>query len=151
MLARVRAWVVDINLPGYTHVFQLGKDGSRLPNQNRLNSRFLHERASRGQSSLIGSICQYNAHWMRKCACMEPSNMRTKGLNLFLYHSSPRAGACPPRAGASPSRAGAGRTGVAIAPPHQGRGQAPPLLYTGLAVVLTPLSWCLCLQALCLS
>src|SRR5260221_13515526 len=144
MLARVRDWVVDINLPGYTHVFQLGKDGSRLPNQNRLNSRFLHERASRGQSSLIGSICQYNAHWMRKCTCMEPSNMRTKGLSLFLYHSSPRAGA-------SPSRAGAGRTGVAIAPPHQGPGQAPPLLYTGLAVVLTPLCCCLCLQALCLS
>src|SRR5258708_34348648 len=118
MLARVLAWVEYINLPGYIHVFQPGKDRSRLPNQNRLNSRFLHERASRVQSSLIGSICQYNAHWMRKCACMEPSNMRTKGLSLFLYHSSPRVG-LPTKGGGKPT--------LGDYPTHQGRGQAPPL------------------------
>src|SRR6266446_652806 len=85
MLARVLAWVVDVNLLGDTHVFQLGKDGCRLPNQNRPNSRFLHERASRSQNSPISSICQYNAHWVCKCARMEPSDM---GLSLLFQHSS---------------------------------------------------------------
>src|SRR5258708_28657432 len=87
MLARVLAWVIDVNLTGYTHVFQVGKDGCRLPNQNRPNSRFLHECASRSQNSHVSSICQYNAHWVCKCALMEPSNMGTEGLSLFLHHS----------------------------------------------------------------
>src|SRR5260221_9743792 len=128
MLARVLAWVVDINLPGYTHVFQLGKDGSCLPNQNRLNSRFLHERASRGQSSLIGSICQYNAHWMRKCTCMEPSNMRTKSLSLFLYHSSPRAGLA--HQGRGQGHPGRGQAAVALRLPLPTQvGSNPPPFY----------------------
>src|SRR5260370_24507942 len=94
MLAQVLAWVVDVNLLGDTHVFQLGKDRCRLPNQNRPNSRFLHERASRSQNSPISSICQYNAHWVRKCARMEPSDMAptmNRGatvLSLFFYHGS---------------------------------------------------------------
>src|SRR5258708_1845032 len=143
MLARVLAWVEYINLPGYIHVFQPGKDRSRLPNQNRLNSRFLHERASRVQSSLIGSICQYNAHWMRKCACMEPSNMRTKGLSLFLYHSSPRVGK-PTKGGGKPT------LGDCPPPPRAGASPAPTIHGPG-GHSDSLISWCLYLQALCLS
>src|SRR5437870_2665262 len=88
MLARVLAWVVYVNLFGYTQVFQLGQDGCLLPNQNRPNSRFLYKRASRSQNSPISSICEHNAHWLCKCTRTEPSNMWTEDLGLFFYHSS---------------------------------------------------------------
>src|SRR5437763_15585906 len=88
MLARVLARVIDINLTAYPHVFQVGKDECRLPNQKRPNSRFLHECVGRSQNSPISSICQYNTRWVRECALMELSNMWTDGLSLFLYHSS---------------------------------------------------------------
>src|SRR2546421_12458516 len=86
MLARVLTWVVDVHLPGYPHVFQLGPDGCRLSHQKRPNSRFLHERASRSQNSLISSICQHNAHWVCECTRTEPSNMGTE--DLFFQHPS---------------------------------------------------------------
>jgi hypothetical protein len=89
MLAWVCAWVIDVHLPAYTQLFQLRQDGCGLPNQDRPKSRFLRERASRSQHSLISSICQHNAHWMRKGTRAEPSKMGTEDLGLFFdYHSS---------------------------------------------------------------
>src|SRR6266487_2345659 len=88
MLARVLAWVVDIHHPNYAYSFQLGKDGRRLPYQDRAKSRFLHERASCSQHSFISSICQHNAHWECKCARTDLSNMRTEDLELFFHHRS---------------------------------------------------------------